>query len=127
MLYYYINPDGLPYYDATLVTDSGADNYSEFMMAYMGIMEAPNGLFSPNRAVTQREAMIILYKTWTLASNPGATVEDLVYTEDDVKQLFLDTGVFDETGENSYNPDEKLSKKLALVWINRLDKAIFSE
>ena len=126
MLFYYINPDGLPYYDKDLITDCGDDDYSEFMMAYLGIMEAPGGLFEPHKSMAQQEGLRIMYLTWKLASEPGAVVKDIVYSEREALDLFSENGIFDKS-ENIYQPDEKLSKKSALVWASRMDRWVFPD
>ena len=121
MLYYNMYPDGLPYYNKNLVTDCGDDNYSEFMMAYLGIMEAPGGLFNPSKSLTERDALRIMYQAWMLASNPGMVLRDINYDEKEALDMFTKNGIFDNS-QNIFKPDEKLSKKSALVWVSRMDK-----
>ena len=127
MLFSHINPEGLPSYDKDLVTDSGEDNYSEFMMAYLGLMEAPGGIFKPYKSLTQRDAVKILYQTWMLAANPDLKIKDLTYNEAEAVEFFVNNGVLNEGGENMFHPEEKMSKKLALVWIGRMDRWVFPE
>ena len=127
MLFYHMNPEGLPYYDKDLVTDSGEDNYSEFMMASLGLMEAPGGIFQPHKSMSQRDAVKILYQTWMLAANPDLEIKDLIYNEDEAVEFLINNEVLNEDGENVFQPEEKMSKKLALVWISRIDRWVFPE
>ena len=126
MLYYYINPDGLARYDETAIKDCGSDDYSEFFMDYLGVMKASSGYFNPQNSITQKEAMTIMYQVYMLAVNPGTTLDDLEYTEEELAEFFVSIGVFDEIGENLYSANEKLSKKLALVRSARMDMWTFN-
>jgi hypothetical protein len=125
LLYFWINPDGLAYYDRDAIKDCGDDDYHEFFMDYLGAMKAPDGYFNPNMPVTQREAMMAMYQVYMLATNPGAFLEDLDITEEEVLKTLIEIGVIDTDGENAYQPDEKISKKLALVRIGRFDDWMF--
>ena len=126
MLYYWLaDPDSLAFYDAAAIKDS--EKYGAFFMDYLGVMEAQDGYFYPNNSMTQREAMLVMYQVATIATNPGMTLQDLVYTEEGVLEWFISVGVIDASGENVFQPDEKMSRKLALVRIARLDKMFFPD
>ena len=127
MLYYYINVGGLPQYDRDAIKDCGSNDYSEFLMDYLGVMKADSGYFNPQNSITQKEALIVLYQVHVLATNPGMILDEINYTEEEVVEFYKGMGIIDDSGENVYNADAKLSKKIAFVRTGRLDKAVFSE
>lgn len=120
-LFYNLYPEILPDYDKNLITDCTEYSYSEFLMAYLGVMEAPDGIFEPHKSLTQREALRIIYLTYMLAQNTGLKLEDISYSEVEASALLESEGIFD-SDNNTYEPDTRLSKKQALVWISRVDK-----
>jgi len=65
--------------------------------------------------------MIIMYQVMAL-SDPDWL--DFLYDEDDILLIYLDADVIDESGPNAYEPNEKLTNKLALVRLGRLYNAI---
>jgi len=127
MLFYWANPDGLVYYDENLIRDCGPYDYNEFLMVSLGVMEAPGGYFEPAKSLTQREAMKIMYQVSMLATNPGMTVKDIVFDENEAKAFFTEIGVFSESGGNMYQPDERLTKKIALARSGLMDIWVFPE
>jgi len=74
------------------------------------------------KSLTQREALKIMYEARTRAGEPGANAwaDEDEYDENEAKVSFIKSGVFDQS-KNIYQPEEKLSKKSALVWISRMD------
>jgi len=86
------------------------DDYGDFTMAY--------GEFDPHGTLTQREAMQIMY----MAIELGRTQRYTTYEVLD-ESVFLphleEWGMFDESGFNSYNPNERMSKGLSMVRIAR--------
>jgi hypothetical protein len=130
-LWVYADTAELPQYDESLIKDCNPDDtdtmYSTSMMAALGLMDAPGGYFEPAKAVTQREAMLIMFKTSMLAFYPDVTIGDIKTTEEEVLAIFMERGIFDAEGENAYRPDEKLSKKLGLVRMYRLHASTFPE
>ena len=127
MLFYYMWPDGLVYYDGDLIKDCGVDDYSEFLMATLGLMDAPDGYFDPHSSVTQGEAMKILYQVYLMSLNNTTDLNAIGFDENEAIKFFTESGVFSESGENGYNPNEKLSKKIALARSGILDDWIFDE
>lgn len=114
------SPD--PDYEEGLVTDCGQDDYDQFLMVSLGVMDAPGGKFSPNANLTQEEAALILYDICSLAD--PSYFEEL---SEGGNQIYfsLNYGIMDENGDNGYRPEEKITCKLALVRCNRLFEAIF--
>ena len=113
--------DPYPDYVEGVVTDCGQDDYDEFMMVYLGLMDAPGGRFEPNKAMSQDEAALIMYRTMAVADP-----EFLDDTHDlaEIMELFMDVEVVDKSGPNAYQATKNLSNKLALVRLNRLFEAI---
>ena len=126
ILYSFMNPKGLPQYEKNIVTDCGDYAYSEFLMVRLGVMDAPGGRFEPHRSLTQSEAIRIIYQIWMLASNPGLTINEIAYDEKTVVDTFLCEGILDKN-TNTYQPDVRLSKKLALVLVSRTDRFTFRD
>ena len=56
-----------PDYEEGVVTDSGQDDYDEFLMVWLGVMDAPGGRFEPTQAITEREAVVIMYQVMALS------------------------------------------------------------
>jgi len=110
----------LPPYVPGLVTDCGPTDYlhySQFLMVNLGLMKAPDGVFSPGRPLTEREAAIILFRMIAPYS------EDLmaVYDDEDMIIYYLgQMGILDDAGPNSLKPFDNLTCKLALVRIYRV-------
>jgi len=113
-----------PEYEEGVITDSGQDVYNEFLMVWLGVMDAPGGRFDPTQPVTEREAAIIMYQVMAL-SDPYWL--DFLDNEADILDIYIDAGVIDDSGPNSYRPDERLTNRLALVRLGRLYIAIFGE
>jgi len=91
-----------------------------------GITEAFGEVSEPQKSLTEREALKILYETWALIKNPLRKIADNEYNENGAKELFINSGVFDQK-DNIYEPDEKLSNKSALVWVYRVDKVLYGK
>ena len=83
----------------------------------------PSENIEPHKSLIHREALKIMYETWALVKNPLRNVKDNEYNENGAREMFAKSGVFDQC-ENIYMPEEKLSKKSALVWISRLDSVL---
>jgi len=103
------------------ITDCGTKDYlMAFVMLNFGLMDAPDGKFDPQGSLTEREAMLIMYKMIRFGRDQSVTPEDLAgVTEEDAIKYFTEMGVFDESTPNVYQPDEKLIRKSALVRIGR--------
>jgi hypothetical protein len=113
-----------PEYREGVVTDTGLDDYREFLMVELGVMEAPGGRFEPNGQVTQEEAMRMMY---TLCS--VADPEWFPPTENTAEMVafFQDLVVMGERPENAYVPEANITGQLALVRCGRLMRAVFEE
>jgi len=122
-LYATFGPDGkspVPTAPEGLVTDCGSDADYAGLMVSLGVMKAPGGKFEPARSMTEREAVTIMYKIATLAKDRGLTAEGIRFDASKAVDSYIEAGVFDKAGQAGYLPDEKLSKKKALVWVSRL-------
>ncbi|MEG2315349.1 MAG: hypothetical protein RSC91_03970 [Clostridia bacterium] len=126
MMYYSVVDETmtLPDYEDGIVTDCGANDYDQFLLVKLGVMDAPDGRFSPNDTLTEEQAMRILYET----AIKGLGVDDgtPTPTEDLVAEL-MDAGVVDESGENAYQGEKPITGQLALVRCNRLYNYLFTE
>ncbi|MEG2950571.1 MAG: hypothetical protein RR946_07765 [Clostridia bacterium] len=114
----------LPTYEEGIVTDCGANDINQFLMVHLGVMDAPDGRFSPNETLTEEQAMRILYDI----TIKGTGVDDgtAVSTEDMLAEL-TEAGVVAESGENAYQAEKPITSQLALVRCNRLYNYLFSE
>lgn len=113
-----------PEYEEGIVTDCGDDDYAQFLMVKLGVMSAENGKFNPNQNLTQEEAAVIMYQICALADPKVAeTIEDKA----EMVQICINSNVMDESGENKYTAESKITGQLALVRCNRLYEAIFGE
>ena len=91
-----------------VVTDCGADDYAQFLLVDLGIMDAPNGKFSPLGTVTQKEALEMMARVLSAAYGQE-------YTAEEIASEFTEYEIFGGAKENDYKADEKLSKELALI------------
>lgn len=114
------SPD--PDYEENIVTDCGQDDYDQFLMVNLGVMEATDGKFKPNGNVTEEEAAVIMYKVCAIAD---PNLLDDFSNNADITSSLLEYGVIDESGDNAYKNSEKITGRLALVRCNRLYDAIF--
>lgn len=115
------SPD--PDYEEDIVKDCGQDNFDQFLMVKLGVMEAKDGKFNPNKNLTEEEAAVIMYNICRIA-DPNL-VDDGNATQ--IVENLLDYGVIDEIGENLFNASDKITGRLALVRCNRLYEAVFGE
>lgn len=71
-LYWTVWEEGspMPEYEEGVVTDCGSDDYDQYLMVALGLMEAPNGKFNPNGKLTEAEAIQIIYHV-VAKSNPS--------------------------------------------------------
>jgi len=86
------------------------EDYGDFIMAY--------GDFDPHGLVTEREAMQIMYMAIELGRTQTYTTYE-VLDESEFLPYIKEWGLLDETGLNSYNPGERMSKGLTMVRIAR--------
>jgi len=114
--------DPFPDYKEGVVTDCGQDDYDQFFMVSLGIMEAPGGRFEPNKPLSEREAALIMH---TVVAIADPELLDIDEAERDIIELFEDIEVFDEPGENTYSASKDLTNRLALVRVSRMFDAIF--
>jgi len=104
--------DPYPEYIEGIVTDSGLNNYEQFLMVYLGVMEAPNGQFEPNSTLTEMEALLIMYRVAELAAPErfGAGASDA-----EILEFFYDFEVVGDDEPNNFRESETLTSRLALV------------
>ncbi|MEG2152143.1 MAG: hypothetical protein RRZ71_02665 [Clostridia bacterium] len=111
-------------YEDGIVTDCGSDDYSQFLMAKLGFMEAKGGKFAPNDALTEEEAAKILYNVVITATKVDDGVETAM--EDIIAEL-TDAKIIDDIPENTYQAANKITGQLALVRCNRLWEFFFGD
>ena len=98
-------------------------DYNESLMVWLGVMETTDGSFESQKSLTEHEAALILYKVVLMASDPELTLDD--FDDEAIIKEFLEKGILNETGDGAYQPDEKLSKRLAMVRMSKLYDEIF--
>jgi hypothetical protein len=111
-----------PEYVEGMVTDSGHDDYDEFLMVYLGVMEAPGGRFDPRGSLTEKEAALIMYRVAALA-DPEWFWDDA--TDEDILDWLFDITVIEGDGPNTLQETEPLTNSLALVRLSRLYSGVF--
>ncbi len=123
-LYYDVWEEGSknPDYEEGIVTDCGNDDFDQFLMVKLGLMDAPNGRFNPNGNLTELEAGIIMYNTIFIADPQLVKKYD---NPNDIIEVYLDNNVIEKDGNNVYNADKKITGQLALVRLNRLYNIIY--
>ena len=92
------------------------------LMVYLGVMEAPNGIFNPARSLTEREAALIMYRVSALAD---PVYFDANYSDTHIIQAFYNLNIFDSSGPNAFNEYDRLTVRLALVRCYRFFEEIF--
>ena len=105
-----------PDYIDGVVTDgtSDWDLWNWFIPVWLGVMEAPGGIFNPTGTLTQREAAIMIYKMAAIAlDDPGELDKNL--SDDDIIDWFFSKKIFNSDGPNAYLESERLSNRLAMV------------
>lgn len=125
-LYYTVMDEnaGLPDYEDGVVTDCGSDDYSQFLMASLGVMEAPGGKFSPNDTLTEEQAMRTLYE---VAAKGLGTDDGTVTATEDLLAELEEAGVINDREENTYQADKAVTGRIVLVRLSRLFDYFFSE
>ena len=114
--------DPYPDYEENVVTDCGFDDYDQFLMVYLGVMDAPGGRFEPSKPVTQSEAAVILYRVLGMAD---PDIVDTDAEEADIVEIFIYFEIIDESGPNAYSAAANLTNRLALVRLSRLYEVLF--
>lgn len=111
-----------PEYVEGIVTDCGQDDYSQFLMVNLGVMDAPNGKFNPNGQLTEEEAAYIMFNLCAIADpNICEQTDD----REGIALGLIEAGVADESGDNLYTSDKPITGRLALVRCNRLYTYMF--
>ena len=108
--------------------------YDEGLMDWLGMMDgATDGSFNARKEVnenggtqsmTERDGALTMYKVVFVANDPALTKDD--FDDDEIIQKLLDAGVLADEGPDVYEPDKKLSYRLAMVRLERLYQAIES-
>ena len=114
--------DPYPDYEEDVVKDCGQDDYDQFLMVYLGVMDAPGGRFEPSKPLTQEEAALILYRVISMA-DPDIVEADA--DTEDIVEIFIYNDIIDEDGENAYAATASLTNRLALVRLSRLYSVLF--
>ena len=115
--------DPLPDYIENVVNDCGQDDYDQFLMVHLGVMEAKDGKFEPARPLTEKEAATIMYRIVDLAD--PELLEEYGPGEADIMEFYSDYGIIDKNGPNEYQGAENLTNRLALVRLSRLFDVFF--
>jgi len=115
--------DPLPDYIENIVSDCGQDDYDQFLMVHLGVMEAKDGKFEPAKPLTEKEAALIMYRIVCLAD--PELLEEYGPAEKDILEFYSDYGIFDKSGPNEYMASENLTNRLALVRLSRLFDVFF--
>lgn len=114
--------DPYPDYIEGLVIDCGYDDYDQFLMVWLGVMDAPGGLFNPRGSLTEREAALIMYRVAELADPDwfGSGASDA-----EILEFLYDVMAIEQSGPNALDDARPLTNKLALVRLSRLYAAIY--
>ena len=123
-LYGTVSEEDYPYpdYVENVVTDCGEDDYDQFLMVHLGVMQAPGGLFEPLKPITQQEAAIIMYRVSAL-SDPDWF--DMNADDADIMDFYTEAIVLEENGPNAFAPEESITNRLALVRLSRFYNTVF--
>ena len=113
-----------PDYIEGIVTDSGQDDYDQFLMVHLGLMKAPGGRFEPNRPITEQEAALLMYRVSALADPDWFGSDE---SDNDILEFYLEYGIIDTSGNNALNENQNLTNRLALVRISKFFEAVFGE
>ena len=108
--------------NAPQVAFTGLTDYEQFLMVYLGVMDAPGGRFEPSRPLTQAEAALILYSVIGIA-DPDIVDHDIDLA--DIVEIFVDNDIIDASGPNTYSESQNLTNRLALVRLSRLYNVLF--
>jgi len=108
------------------ILDCGVnDTYDAARMVYLGLMDAPNGMFEPQKPVTEKEAALILYKIANMAYDPDITAADFNASDDEwILEDLAEWGIFDKSGENILQEDKNISNKLFMARLGRMIQLI---
>ncbi len=125
-LYWTVWEEGAPEpdYEENVVKDCGTDDYDQFLMVKLGVMDAPSGKFNPNGNLTQEEAAVIIYKICSIAD---PNVAEPIENKDQMVEICVNSGVMETSGDNLYAASDKITGRLALVRCNRTYEAIFGD
>jgi len=109
------------------INDLGPNQVEPYWIVYLGLMDAPDGVFDPAGGVSEQEAMTAIYKVLSMMWNPGSTEEDLAISDDDMLAGFLEMNVVSQDGENAYQADEKITTKLTLARLGLVLEYLYPE
>jgi hypothetical protein len=110
-------------YEEDFIKDCGWDDWKQFVMVYLGLMDAPDGIFRPAGSLTELEAASIMFRVVALADPAVAPIDA---TDDFILSTFYRLGVFNTDGPNAFNESETLTTRLALVRIWRFYDLLFN-
>jgi len=115
---YFMSDDVFVYpdYEEGVITDSISDwdRWHQFMVVYLGVMDAPNGIFNPTGTVTEQEAAVIMFRICALALD-DPDIMDVEADEDFIVEWFLRRGIAEANGPNAFDGSARLSNRLAMV------------
>ena len=113
-----------PDYEEGVVTDCGDEDYDQFLMVYLGLMDAPSGKFEPNRPLSQKEAAVIMYRV-AYSADPEWFEE---YGEDEILEFYFENELLSEGPEaksDVFRENENLTNKQALVRLSMFFEALY--
>jgi len=110
---------------AVVVKDCGLglDRFFPYYIVRFGLMDAPNGYFDPHKTMTEREAMMIMYRILLLYNERAGGNNP---TEAELVSLFESINIIGSGGQNSYAGDERLTCKIAMIRMSRMFEYFYS-
>lgn len=124
-------PEGAyPDVEEDLISDCTGNLYDAGLMVFLGVMEAEDGIFEPQKSMTESEAAIVMYKVARLAAGraqAGAEAGDEEEGDEEIIEKLIELGVFGGDDENELEEDGKLSYKLSLVRCGLFLKTVYGE
>ena len=118
-------PGGHPDIKDTDVPQYKGKDYDEAMMAWFGLMDvAADGSFDAHKSLTERDGALNMFKILLIANDPSLANGD--FDDEALLKKLFDIGILTDSGPDAFEPDKKLSYRLAMVRLDRLYKAIYS-
>ena len=107
--------------------------YDESMMDWLGLMDASDDGMSSRmevaelngiQSMTERDGALTMFKVLVIANDPSVTKDD--FDDEEIIQKLFDADVLTDEGPDAYEPDKRLSYRLAMVRVEKLYQAIES-
>ncbi|MCL1896093.1 MAG: hypothetical protein FWG03_06060 [Clostridiales bacterium] len=118
-------PGGHPDIKDTDVPQYTGNDYDEAMMVWLGLMDvAADGSFDAHKSLTERDGAVNMMKILFIANDPSMAGGS--FDEEALLQKLFDADILTDSGPDAFEPDKKLSNRLAMVRLDRLYHAIYS-